>query len=95
MSDLVEVGQSEQHLELVIVLLHASVARLLEAELMLDHPKGMFHLGSQVSFCRLKQIFQSSLCRIGQGATLAWPHGYPELAVAVLEFFTLLNAEMA
>jgi len=44
--DLVEVGQSEQHLELVVVLLDTSVARLLKAELMLDHPKGMFHFGA-------------------------------------------------
>lgn len=63
--DLIEVGQSKKHLELLIVLLDASVARLLEAELSFDYPKGMFHLGSQVSFCRLNQILQPSLRRIG------------------------------
>ena len=44
--DLVEVGQGEQHLEIVIVLFEASVARLLESKLMLDHPKWMFHFGA-------------------------------------------------
>jgi hypothetical protein len=58
--DLVEVGQSEKHLELVIVLFDASVAHLMEAELSFDHPKGMFHLGAQMSFCRLKQILLTS-----------------------------------
>ena len=95
MSDPVEIGQGEQHLELVIVLLDTSVARLLEAELMLDHPKGMFHLGSQVSFCRLKQILQSSLRCVGQRAALTWPHADPELACTVLERLTLFDAEMA
>ncbi len=37
--DLVEVGRRKQSLVLVVALLDASIARLLESELMLDHPK--------------------------------------------------------
>ena len=94
MSDPVEIGQGEQHLELVVVLFEASVARLLEAELTLDHPKGMFHFGPQVGFCRLQQRLKSSFRCVGQRTSLTWSHGDPELTRIVFELLALLNAEM-
>lgn len=78
------IGEGKRHLEFLIILLDASVMRLLESELMLDHPKGIFLLGSQVGFCRLRQILQSSLRCIGQRAVPSTELTRPEAAATLV-----------
>lgn len=77
------------------VLDHASQPGLLKAELSLDHPKWVLHLGADVSFGCFDQIIQSSLRRIWQHSPLSWSHGNAEANSATLHLGSLLNSLVA
>ena len=54
-------GESGHHLNLAAVLEHAPQPGLLKAELPLDHPIRMLHLGAEVRLGGLDQIIHSHL----------------------------------
>ena len=61
----VQIHQCCQHMNLAAVLGQATQPGLLEAELLLDHPKRMLNLGADVSLGSLDQILQLPFWCIG------------------------------
>ena len=61
----IQIGQGCQHMDLAAVLGQATQPGLLEAELLLNHPKRVLDLGADVSFGRLDQILQLPFWCIG------------------------------
>jgi len=61
----IQIGEGCQYMDLAAVLGQATQPGLLEAELLLDHPKRMLNLGADVSFGSLDQILQLPFWCIG------------------------------
>jgi hypothetical protein len=77
-----QVRERCQHIHFAALLDHAPQPSLLKAELPLDHPKWVLHLGADVSFGCFDQIIQSSLRRVWQHSSLPGSHGDAEAGAA-------------